>query len=144
VTKEQGFTLVELVMVMVLVGILAAVITPRINIGTFQERGFRDEFAAAMRFAQKSAIAANCPIAVTLVDNTSYAANYTATCTGGPLAVPGFDGALSGAPPSGVTFTSTQGTITFDGAGRADVSATVTIGSGTVQIHAGTGYVEEL
>lgn len=55
--RGAGFTLVELVIVIVLVGVLAVVALPRFS-GKhgFEERGFRDQVVAGLRHAQKAAI----------------------------------------------------------------------------------------
>ena len=51
--------MIELVVAIVLLGILAAVVVPRVGGGSgFDERGLRDQTQAALRYAQKSAIAA--------------------------------------------------------------------------------------
>ena len=53
-----GFTLVELVMTMVIIGILAAVVAPRFFANNiFQSRGFADQVQASLRYAQKVAVA---------------------------------------------------------------------------------------
>lgn len=61
-----GFTLVELVMTMVIIGILAAVVAPRLfDTNVFQSRGFADQVQASLRYAQKIAIAQRRNVCVT-------------------------------------------------------------------------------
>lgn len=56
--SQAGFTLAELVIVMVVMGILAVVAVPRmLDTDPFSARGTRDFVGAALRYAQKSAIA---------------------------------------------------------------------------------------
>jgi MSHA pilin protein MshC len=54
----NGFTMIELVMVMVLAGILAIAIIPRFaNKSVFDAKGFFDQSISMLRYAQKVAIA---------------------------------------------------------------------------------------
>ena len=55
--RMRGFTLLELVMVLLLVGVLAVFVAPRFEVAVFNARGFADQVGAALRFAQKAAIA---------------------------------------------------------------------------------------
>lgn len=55
---ERGFTLAELIIVMVITSVLAVVAIPKLfDRSEFAARGARDFIASAMRYAQKSAIA---------------------------------------------------------------------------------------
>lgn len=55
---ERGFTLVELIVTMIVVGILAVAVIPRFaDQSGFDARGFRDGTLSVLRYAQKSAVA---------------------------------------------------------------------------------------
>jgi MSHA pilin protein MshC len=63
---ERGFTLVELIVTMILVGILAVAVIPRFaDQSAFDARGFRDGTLSVLRYAQKSAVAQRRQVCVT-------------------------------------------------------------------------------
>lgn len=54
----RGFTLVELVVTMIVIGILAVFATGRLDFATtFDQRGVRDKLVAALQYARMSAVA---------------------------------------------------------------------------------------
>jgi MSHA pilin protein MshC len=74
---QSGFTLVELITVMILIGILAVVATPRLGDSGFRERGFRDAVVAAVSHARLTAVASRRFVCVTLVPGTGPSATLS-------------------------------------------------------------------
>ncbi|TXH87227.1 MAG: prepilin-type N-terminal cleavage/methylation domain-containing protein [Rhodoferax sp.] len=153
----RGFTLVELVMVMVLLGILAAYAAPRIfNRSDFDARGLHDVTMAYLRYAQKTAIAQRRQVCVAYTANsltlTIAAAAGTGACPGA-AALNGPDGKTSLAAPANVSYSPVPATVAFDALGQPldsngavlVASRTVTVtGSGrTITVEAATGYVHD-
>lgn len=152
---SDGFTLVELVIVLILAGVLAAVGTSRFFVlQDFQERGFYDDTLAAVRYAQKLAVASGCDVEVK-VGAGGFALTERSGCSTGGFTVavrkPGSGGAYTGSPPRGVSV----GTLDFyyDALGRPysvsngtplTANATLTIGTRTprtLTVERETGFV---
>ena len=140
--SQRGFTLVELIMTMVIVGILAIFVAPRFfEVSVFQSRGFADEVKASLRYAQKAAIAQHRVVCA----DTASPARLTLTIT----VAASCDTALnlpSGSvnyveAPSGIAFSMTPVSVNFDALGRPSAGAVATVGTTTITVEAETGYV---
>lgn len=143
--KQQGFTMVELIAVMVIVGVLAAVAVPRFfDRSLFDNRGFSDDIRSGLRLAQKLAIAQRRNVCVTLNPPGSVSINVTvaASCD---TPLPGLTG--SGTyqlnAPGTSSFTMTLASpVTFNSQGIPGSGGTVTVtGEPAITLDSGTGYV---
>ena len=143
--QPHGFTMIELVTVMILVGVLAVAALPRLsNKQNFDTRGFFDKTKAAVQFARKAAIAERRTVCVAITGN-AYTITQSTTFNGAcsaPLLDSSTGNAFSAISASGVTLTATVSPINFDAQGSTLTASTVTVG-GTLSflVEANTGYV---
>lgn len=149
--SSRGFTMVELILVMVIAGILAAVAVPRmIGRTSFDARGFTDQFAATVRFAQKLAIAQRREVSVHLTANdATLCYDALVPCAAASQAPgPGGEKPYTITAPGGVAIASPVAVLTFDRGGRPDIASQLDIqvnGTGThhVLVEQETGYVHD-
>jgi MSHA pilin protein MshC len=148
---KRGFTLVELIVTMVLIGVLAAVAIPRMfDATTFRSRGFYDEVVNAARYGQKLAVASGCDVELSITSGTGIDGGFAlhqraGSCTAGAFSRvvlrPAASGSFAASAPSGVTLSTTATPIIFDSLGRASGNFIVTVGDLNFTIAAESGYV---
>jgi MSHA pilin protein MshC len=143
--RYGGFTLIELVAVLVIMGIVAAVAAPRLlSNAAFNERGYADEIAASLRYARRIAVASACNVRFTVTAAGYSAAQPTVRCnTAGAwgVAVQSPDRRpLANTTPSGVAVNAAV--IEFRAAGDlVNPVAPLTVGPYTVTVTSSTGLV---
>jgi len=143
----KGYTLIELVTVILLVGILAAVAVPRMFDATaFRSRGFYEEVVSAARYGQKLAVASGCAVQLS-ISGGGFALYQRQSCTGGAFSRsvprPSGSGAFSATAPAGVTLSATAASVVFDSLGRATPGGvTVSVDGRSFTIAGESGYVD--
>jgi MSHA pilin protein MshC len=153
-SKADGFSLVELVTILVIVGVLSVVALPRMfDRSVFEARGFFDDALASVRYAQKFAIATGCDVQVQFTA-TGYSVTRRAACSSGGFSVsvrhPTRAGGLAGTAPSGVSVVPAT-SLYFDKIGRPRSSggsllgsvSRVSVGGITLDVEPQTGFAHE-
>lgn len=147
--KQGGFTLIELVVTLIIIGILAVVVLPRFDLlRGFDEVGYRDKVKATLEYARKAAVAqrrnvqvnlAAGSVSVTIASDIPEGA--AANTFNRNLLLPG-SSSHTFAAPAGVTL-SPPTTLRFDPLGRPSAAGSFTI-TGIAQpiiVEAETGHV---
>lgn len=144
---ERGFTLVELIITMIVIGILAVAVIPRFaNRTDFDARGFYDGTLSILQYAQKSAVAqrrevcvgfsaAGVALTIASVFDGPCNANLTGPNGVAPYALP---------IPAGVGFVVQPANFSFLPSGAASGAPTISVTGMTgkvITVDAVTGYV---
>lgn len=146
--RARGFSLIELIMIMVIIGVLAvAAISRFVDRQTFESRGFYDETLAGLRYAQKTAIAQRRNVCVAFstgsatltIASTSGAAAPCDTNLTGPTGTTPFVVTAR----SGVAFAALPTNFYFSALGQASISQTMQVvgATGNIIVERETGYV---
>ena len=155
-SSERGFTLPELIAVIMLVSILAAVALPKMTGAlSFRDDSWREQIVAALHSAHKSAVAHRRLVCATInagsVTLSMASANPATSCN---TALAGVDGSASVAAgngaaatasvsPAGVLYFQPSGRVSTDGAGSNVAVRTITLAGQTSIVRVGeTGHVD--
>lgn len=146
-----GYTVVELITVMVVLGIISAIALPRLMGNDMAGPAFRAELVSALRYAQKTAVSHRRLVCATVTASAvslSIAAQNGSTACDTALSLPDGSGSYA-SKDSAVTATAVTlyfqpaGTITSDGAGATTASGSITVtGLTSIAYQGATGYVQ--
>lgn len=154
----RGFTLVELVMVIVMLGVMAVFVAPKFaGTSVFNARGFHDETLAYLRYAQKAAVAQRRTVCVTFTANSislsmaSLPQSWTCDVDlSGPRGErPATTAAkagvqfMGGAAPANFRFDSLGQPVSATGVALTAATIQVDGASASITVESGTGYVHE-
>jgi prepilin-type N-terminal cleavage/methylation domain-containing protein len=147
--RSRGFTMTELIAVLLIMAVLAVSATSVFNRGAFDTAAFYDEARAQLAYGRKAAVAARRPVVVTVAGNAISLQMCTTLACGAviDLASPQGEASFVRSPRagSGITLGAAPATtFTFDALGATAATTTVTITGDivrTVTIEAITGYV---
>lgn len=143
-TRIRGFTLVEIVVMIVIATILAAFAIPSFNLKEIDSVYFHEQVRSAVRYAQRTAVAqrrcvfvsvsatqlellygdAGCVITATHVRDLARNQNFVLTA------------------PSGVALSAAPNPFRFNGLGQPSSAVSVNVGAKTVAVNAESGYVQ--
>ena len=143
--NTRGFTLIELVIVLILLTIVAVYVAPKMLSNEYEELGFAEETLAIVRYAHKLALSSGCAVqvAVTAGAGGNIALNYTgAGGCAGVVSNPGVGGQFSVTAPGTVTLAGVTFTYNLIGNPGADITITITgTTTRTITITNETGFV---
>ena len=158
-TRSAGFTFTELVVILLVIGILAAVAIAKLtNMSVIQERSEYDKVISALQYARNSAIAQRryacvgitaTAVSLTLDPNPpeSTASPFGGTCPFSTLlALPSADPTPSCAANQtcvkSTSITTSSANFQFDPRGRASAQVVITVsGFPAITVEGETGYV---
>lgn len=147
----DGFTLIELALIIVVLGILASTALPRFfDLSGYQQRGFFDDTLNAIRYAQKLAIATGCNVQFSVTGNQftlkrpsasdrSLCTSTTASDFNQSVSRPGsgessYQGSQAGISVSNIT-------LYFNAQGTASADATIALAGRQISVIRNTGFV---
>lgn len=156
VRATRGVTLLELIAVLIMLSAIAVVALGRLDsTGGFAARAFAQDVRAALRFAQKFAVASGCQVQVNIVDaSDSYDLQLRADALGAAVNCLGASGVFAGNPlrnpQTGAAFAATAPagvdvggslSVVFDAGGRSAAGGAVNIGGDAVSVVAPLGLI---
>jgi MSHA pilin protein MshC len=136
-----GFTLAELVIVIAIAAILAAIAIPQFNLREIDAAWFHEQVRSGVRYAQRTAVAQRRPVFVVIEAGPRLALCYADPCGARVTELATGNDFLLDAP-TGVALSVSVSPLSFNGLGQPSSGATLNVGGRTITVNAETGYVQ--
>lgn len=142
--RMRGYTLAELVIVIVIAAILAAIAIPQFNQPEIDATWFHEQARSAVRYAQRTAVAQRRCVFVSVASPqlSLFYGDGSCAITATPVSDLASGQAVVLSAPAGVGLGAAPNPFRFNGLGQPSAAATVTVGARTITINADTGYVQ--
>lgn len=146
--EKEGFTLIELVVIILILGILAAYTIPKLDLDGFRAQGFEQQTMAAIRYGQKQAIGSGCNFDVSISSSgctVQYGAPVETGCAAASTSVvnpaSGQNNFCNNSQPDSAAVL--PASIQFDKIGRPSGSLSINLGTSTITVEPETGFAHE-
>ncbi|MBN1663710.1 MAG: type II secretion system protein [Deltaproteobacteria bacterium] len=143
--RKNGFTMIEIIAVLLIIGILAVVVAVRMmDTGQADLSSQRDVIKNHLRYAQSRAMSTDSSWGVSFPTSKTYFL-FRADAPSTPVLFPGEDSTTVNltTKKSSLTITSAPQTVTFDDRGSpGTTSITVATNGGNIVVTKNTGFIE--
>jgi MSHA pilin protein MshC len=140
----RGYSLIELVVTLVIMGVLTAIAIPYFNQPEIDVTWFTEQSKAAVRYAQRQAVAQRRSVFVRITSATTLVLCYddSDACASAVQQAP-TGAAYALTAPSGVNFSPSPHSFSFNGLGQPSPisGSSFSVSGKTVAVTAETGYV---
>jgi MSHA pilin protein MshC len=141
VHSVRGYSLAELVVVVVIAAIMAALAIPLFNQPQIDATWYHEQVSAGVRYAQRTAVAQRRQVFVLVEAGPRLALCYADPC-GARVTELSTGNIFVLNAPTGLALSISASPLSFNGLGQPSSGATVNVGGKLVTINAETGYVQ--
>jgi MSHA pilin protein MshC len=143
---QEGFTLVELVMILIILGVLMAVAIPRMDTSSYRAVEFRDQTVSALRYAQKTATSHRRMVCVAFTSSTVTVTidhDKSGACNGQALNLPGSNSnVVQSGDATNAVFSPVPAAFNFNSDGTGSDRTLSISGMAAITVVGATGHVQ--